>query len=88
MLMQIVMGVKALHTMGVVLPIPSPLHFLFKLPFPSFPLPFPTPSPLIQLEGLGSTPSSPAGPGIFGVFRGAIKRIRGHVSCMFLTNGT
>jgi len=49
---QIGMGVSALHTMGV-LPFPSPLHFLFHPPFPSFPLPFPAPSPLIQLEGLG-----------------------------------
>jgi len=83
------MGVNALHTIGV-LPFPSPLQFLFHLPFPSFPLPFLTRSPLIQLEGLGERCKLPSGSGhnpatkrIFDALRGAIKRFRGHISCIF-----
>ena len=75
------------HSFSPSLPLQAPLTFL--PPLVSHALPF------NSARGSGEHCKLPSGSGqspatkrIFGAFRGAIKRFRGHVSCMFLTNGT
>ena len=84
------MVVNALQTLGRSSPILLPF-FSFPLPLSHF-LPSLIPSPLIQLESLGSAASSRSGSGwspatkrIFGAFRGKIKRFRRHIGSRALS---